>query len=165
VATLTRGLALPATQEDVSLQAIYLADLALAHLRLGDPAAAATAARQALAFYGQTDQPLAATGAQAALAQALLAGGDPAGAATAVADLLRVLDACGGDGPDLPQRDYWLAAQVLQVLGDSRAAAHAAARAGELLAARAQAISDSDLRRAYLTQVAIHAEIEKKMQF
>ena len=144
---------------DVSLEAIYLSDLALTSLRAGDCRAAAEQARRSLALFDQLEQPLSSTAVYATLAAAQLSLGEFGAAEAAARAALAILDECGGEGPDFPHRDYWLCAQTLAVLGDVTAARHAEQQAVALLLQRAERISNAALRRSYLTQVAVHAEI------
>ncbi len=158
-ATLAEGLLLAEAQGDVNLQAIYWSDAALTSLRAGEYMAAIEQAERSLALYAQLEQPLAATTGYAVQAASHLQLGRRPAAEAAVRRALAILDECGGEGPDFPQRDYWLCAQVLALLGDKEAAQHAVAQAVALLQQRAGRISDAAMRQTYLSQVATHAEI------
>jgi predicted ATPase len=159
ISTLTQGLRLATEQGDKNLEAIYLSDLALAHLQAHDWEVATDQAQQALALYTALDQPLATTVVYAVLAAVQLASGAAEAAATAVYQALELLDSCGGEGPDFPHRDYWLCAKTLDGLGRTEAAHRVRARAADLLLQRAERISDLGMRASYLTQVALHTEI------
>jgi class 3 adenylate cyclase/tetratricopeptide (TPR) repeat protein len=157
--SLQEGLRLAQAQGDLNLEAIYLGDAALTSLRSGDAGAATAQAERSLTLFMQLDLPLSCTSVYATLAAARLALDDRDGAQAAVQAALALLDGCGGEGPDYPQRDYWQCAEVLAALGDAAGAARARAQAGALLHQRAERISDGAMRHSYLTQVAVHAEI------
>jgi hypothetical protein len=116
-------------------------------------------ARSSIDLFQQIDQPLSLTAVYACLALANLGAGDDIAAEAAVFNALAILDDCGGDGPDFPQRDYWFCARTLAALGRSDMAQRAAEQAAILLRQRADRISDETMRGTYLTQVAVHAEI------
>jgi predicted ATPase/class 3 adenylate cyclase len=159
--TLRQGLRLAQEQGDLNLEAIYLGDAALTSLRAGDAQAAIAQAERALLLFRQLDLPLSCTSVHATLAAARLQGGDRASARADVEAALALLDECGGEGPDYPQRDYWLCAQVLQALGDHAGENHARQQAVALLHQRAGRISDPTMRQSYLAQVAVHAAIHQ----
>ena len=159
--TLHQGLRLAQAQGDLNLEAIYLGDAALTSLRAGDAQAAIAQAERALLLFAQLDLPLSCTSVHATLAAARLQRGDRAGAQTDVEAALTLLDGCGGEGPDYPQRDYWLCSQVLHALGDGDGERHAHRRAFALLHQRADRISDQAMRLSYLTQVTVHAAINQ----
>ena len=156
--TLHKGLLLAQQQGDINLEAIYLSDAALTDLRQGDYTRAVEQADRSLALFAQLQQPLSSTAVYATLAAAHLGLGNRAAAEQAARAALAILDECGGEGPDFPQRDYWLCAQTLAALGD-REAQHAEQQAAALLQQRAERISDGGLRHSFLTRVAVHAEI------
>jgi len=72
---------------------------------------------------------------------------------------LHILDNCAGEGPDFPQRDYWMCYQVLQTLGETTLAAHALTAAHRLLMQQAQRINDVEMRQAYLENVRFNRSI------
>jgi len=159
IGTLQRGMALAQEQGDVNLEAIYLGDLALAHLRAGDFASAAAKAEQSLGLFAELEQPMSATVVLATLGAAHLGCDDRGAAATAVREALRILDDCGGEGPDYPQRDYWMCGAILDALGDRVESSRARLRARELLHQRAARISDPAMRHSFLTNVVVHREM------
>jgi tetratricopeptide (TPR) repeat protein len=157
--TLEQGLLLAEAQGDVHLQAIYRSDIAFANLRAGQNVAAVEQAQRSLALFFQLDQPLSQTAVYATLAAAQLALGNHSAAELSARAALAILDDCGGEGPDFPQRDYWLCAQTLAALGRTKAARHAEEQALALLLQRAERISNPSLRHSYLTHVAVHPDI------
>jgi predicted ATPase/class 3 adenylate cyclase len=162
--TLATGLQLARTQGEANLEAIYLSDLALANLYAHNWSTAVAEAQQSLALFTELDQPLSATVVYATLAAAELALGHTGAAGAAVHQALEILDGCGGDGPDFPQRDYWLCAQTLAALGATETAARARTAAANLLLLRAGRISDAAMRTSYLTEIAVHAGILAEVQ-
>jgi adenylate cyclase len=159
ISTLERGRSLAAAQGEVNLEAIYLSDLALTHLMAHNWDAAAEQAQRSVALFTQLEQPLSSTVAYATLAAAQLALGQRQAAETSARQAVAILDACGGEGPDFPHRDYWLCANTLAALGYSAEAQRAAEQAAHLLCQRADRISNETMRTTYLTKVAVHAEI------
>lgn len=159
IATLEKGRQLAEAQGEVNLEAIYLSDIALAQLMAHNLEAAAEGAQRSITLFDQLEQPLSSTVAYATLAAAQLALGRRQEAETSVRKAVAILDACGGEGPDFPHRDYWLCFHTLAALGHTADAQHAAAQAAKLLCLRADRISNEAMRSTYLTKVAVHAEI------
>jgi tetratricopeptide (TPR) repeat protein len=159
LATLQRGLLLAQAQGDIHLEAIYLNDWALTSLRAGAYQEAVAQAQHSRELFLELDQPLSLTAVYACLAAAYLGAGDPAAAEASALEALTLLDGCGGEGPDFPQRDYWYCARTLAALGRNETARRAAEQAALLLRQRADRISDETMRGTYLTQVAVHVEI------
>ena len=133
--------------------------LAQTHLRTGEVALAFAEAERSLALYIALEQPLSTTGVLATLAVAALALHQHHEALAAAKHALAILDACDGEGPDFPHRDYWICGRILDTMGETEAAQTARSRAYELLMALAERISDPAMRRSYLEQIAIHREI------
>ena len=153
------SLAMAQAQGNADLEAICEGDLAQTHLRTGEIALALAEAERSLALYTALEQPLSTTGVLATLAVAALALHQHHEALVTAKRALAILDACDGEGPDFPHRDYWICGQVLDALGETESAQTARRRAHELLMARAERISDPAMRRSYLEQIAIHREI------
>lgn len=156
---LDRAAAAACSQQDRYLEATCASERGVTLLRAGDPAGAADAAHGALALWAEMELPLATTGDHAVLAAAALAQGDAAAAAAHADAALVLLDGCAGQGPDYPQRDYWMCAAVLAALNRPADADRARATARALLHAQAAKISDDDLRRSYLENVWYNREI------
>ena len=156
--SLSSSQALAIQQGDVGLEAICWGDLALTSLRAGRLDDARRQAEQALTRFEELEQTMAMTGVLATLATAQLRLGDDAALDTA-RRLLRILDDCGGEGPDFPHRDYWMCAAVLMKLGNRDEAERARRAAHQILMERAARISDTAMRSSYLENIAIHREI------
>ncbi|MBW7883237.1 MAG: tetratricopeptide repeat protein [Caldilineaceae bacterium] len=162
--TLSDGLALARAQGDVNLEAIYLGDLALAELHAGAVQLAATHAADSLALFTMLEEPMSTTSVLATLATAQWLSDEARDAARSVQRCLEILDGCGGQGPDFPQRDYFMCGQVLDALGEPDTARHAYMCAHQLLNERAERISDGSMRRSYLENVALHREIAARIR-
>jgi len=156
--SLSTSQAMAIQQGDVGLEAICWGDLALTSLRAGRYRDAQQQAQKALAKFEELEQVLATTSVLATLATAQLHLGDDAALDT-TRRLLHILDECGGEGPDFPQRDYWMGAAVLDELGHREEASPARRAAYQLLMARAARISDATMRSSYLENITIHREI------
>jgi hypothetical protein len=102
---------------------------------------------------------LLTTGNLTTLAAAHLALGRHTEAFAHSREALRILDECGGEGPDSPQRDYWMCYLVLQPLGETVLAHRALESAYHLLMERAQRISDTNMRVSFLEQVSFNHSI------
>jgi hypothetical protein len=97
------------------------------------------------------------------LAVAHLTAGDTAQALDYARQALRILDECGGEGPEFPQRDYYLCSQVLAAVGEDVAARDALHAAASLVLARADKILDPALRQSFLERVPINHQIVRAM--
>lgn len=95
----------------------------------------------------------------ATLAQAHLLRGDLAQALEYARAALTILDESGGQGPEFPQRDYFIGYQVLAAAGEEAAAQATLQTAYHLVMARAGKITDPALRQSFLEQVTINREI------
>lgn len=156
---LHKGLHLAQTQGDAHLEAIYLNDLALVSLREHKFGEALERAQASLRIFQIQQLELSTTSDLSIIAVAQLALQNEVEALEAVRKALKILDECDGEGPDFPQRDYWLCYQVLQALGEKPLAAHALASAHRLLMRQADRISDPAMRRSYLDNVAFNRNI------
>jgi hypothetical protein len=74
-------------------------------------------------------------------------------------EALTILEECGGEGPESPQRDYFLCHQVLAAAGQAERAQTALQSAYDLVIARADKMTDPALRQSFLEQVAINHKI------
>lgn len=92
-------------------------------------------------------------------ARAALYTGDMDAAAELAQAAWGILAACGGQGPDFPQRDAYYCAEVFAVVGEMELARQALGMARQWLDERAERIRDGQLREAYRHAVAVHAAI------
>lgn len=158
-AILHQGMQLAQAQGDVHLEAIYLNDLALVSLRQQNFAEAQQRAQASLEKFQTLELPLSTTADLAIIAMTQLALNQRSAALVTVQQALQILDDCHGEGPDFPQRDYWMCYEVLQQLGETELAQHALAAAQHLLIRQADRIKDENMRRAYLENVSFNRSI------
>ncbi|RME66310.1 MAG: tetratricopeptide repeat protein [Caldilineae bacterium] len=156
---LEEGLAIAQRQGDRYLQAQYLSDLALTHLAAEDWSRAVERATDALTLLRDLDLVVSTTTELTTLALAYWALGEEQDALYCVDDALEILDACQGDGPDFPHRDYFICARVLAAAGQVERSQQALAAAHRLLQAQVARISDEAMRRSYLEDVRVNREI------
>jgi hypothetical protein len=124
----------------------------LTELAMGEATSArdhATAAVAALEKLGLT---VMTPADRATLAQASMSLGDREDALSQARQVIAILDACRGEGPDFPHREYRRCAEVLAACGQNDEAAAARANAQRLLKTRAAAISDPELRAVFLAR-------------
>jgi predicted ATPase/class 3 adenylate cyclase len=157
--TLLKGLNLAQTQGDAHLEAIHLNDLALVSLRKHEFVEALKRAQASLEIFQTQQLNLSATSDLAIMAVAQLALKNEIEALANANKALQILDGCNGEGPDFPQRDYWMCHQVLQALGETYRATHALGAAHRLLMQQAQRINEPIMRRSYLENVAFNRSI------
>jgi predicted ATPase/class 3 adenylate cyclase len=156
---LQKGLQLATDQKDKELSAQCWSDLAINYLRQQNYPQAIAYAQTALQFLREMDLLLSTTTDLTTLADSYLASGDPSQALAYAQEALQILDDCGGEGPDYPQRDYWICHRVLTAAGETELARHALQAAYDLLQAKAAKINDPAMRRSYLEQVAFNRAI------
>lgn len=153
------GLSLVEKQADKYQMAYLLSHLALVHLRAGQFALARQRADAALTLRRELDLRVWTTADLAILASAHHALGDGAQALNYAQQSIALLDECQGEGPEFPQQDYFMAAQVLLALGQVDAARAALRAAHTTLQMRADRISDPALRQAFLERVPMNQMI------
>jgi class 3 adenylate cyclase/tetratricopeptide (TPR) repeat protein len=146
---LQTALALAEAQNDAQLEAICHSELALANLPAA-PARAIAHAQRSLAKFKALQLEMSTTADLGTLAIAHLLLGDYTTALAYAQETLAILTACDGDGPDFPQRDYWVCHQVFQALGEQELARHALQAAYRLVQATADKINDPAMRQSYL---------------
>ncbi|RIK44620.1 MAG: hypothetical protein DCC55_01775 [Chloroflexi bacterium] len=152
-ASLQAALQLAQAQSDVQLEAICYSDLALVSLSTANYSDAIERALASLAKFRACDLELSTTAVLATLAITHLALGDERMARTYAHQAVALLDACGGDGPDYPQRDYWVCHQVFQTLREPALAQHALQAARRLLMTNADKITDPHMRESFLHNI------------
>ncbi len=156
---LQKGLTLAEQQGDSHLEAICLNDMALVSLQQQDFLQAITYAQTSLKIFTALGLPLSTTSNLATLAQAYSATTQMDKAAHAIDDALTILDQSSGEGIDFPQRDYWMAYNVLKQLGQMNRAYSALRTAYQLLTRQAQQIDNPQMRQSYLRIVPYNREI------
>jgi hypothetical protein len=116
-------------------------------------------AEQALTIRRELDLPVSTTHNLTTLAAALLLRGEPATALDYARQSRAILDDCRGEGPETPQRDYFLCSQVFARAGEPEAAHATLQQAHKLVMARADKITDPSLRHSFLERVPINRQI------
>jgi hypothetical protein len=116
-------------------------------------------ANAALTLRRELNLLLVTTDDLATLTAAYLADGNTPRALDYARQTLALLDGCGGEGPEFPQRDYFICYQALAAAGQEENAYDALQSAHNLIMARAEKIIDPTLRQSFLEQVAVNREI------
>jgi tetratricopeptide (TPR) repeat protein len=93
------------------------------------------------------------------LAAAHLALGDVVEALGYAEQVLAILAECGGEGPEFPERDYWLSYQVLMAAGQADRAGATLQAAHHLVMSRADKITDPALHQSFLERIEVNREI------
>ena len=93
------------------------------------------------------------------LAAAYLVSGNLARALDYVAQAQAILQECGGQGPEFPQQDYFIAYQVLTAAGQIERAQSALRSAYDLVMVKAEKITDPVLRQSFLERVVVNQAI------
>lgn len=156
---LSEGLALMEALDNKHQMAYFLSYLSAVSLRAGQLEQAIERGNRALRLWNALDIRLGTADDLSTLAAAHLAAGDLDQALTCAEQAAAILDECGGEGPDFPQRDYFVAYQVLAAAGQPEKAQAALQSAYDLLLARADKITDLALRRSFLERVAVNKQI------
>ncbi len=113
----------------------------------------------ALAMRLESGMPLLAVADHATLAAANLALGDKGRAASCADQALAILDGCMGEGPECPQRDYFVCYEVLSAVGRNEVAMRALRSAHEQVMKRAARIMDAAARQSFLEMVPLNRRI------
>lgn len=157
--TLVDGLLLAEKQGDTNLEAIYLSDLAMVSLYAQSFEEAIQRANTSLGKFRELNLLLSTTTNLTMLAVAHCALAHRPDALRYTEEALQILAECGGEGPDFPQRDYWMCYQVLQALGEVSSARQALKAAHHLLIQQAERINNLEMRQSYLENVTFNRSI------
>ena len=153
------GLEIARKQDDKYAASYFLSHLARVNLAAGRHNKAVKSAEQALAMRREIGLSLWITADLATLAEAALERGQETRALDYAQQALTILDDCAGEGPEMPQRDYFVCYHVLNALGRQEQAARALEAAYQLVIQRGEKITDDDLRLSYLQDVPINDQI------
>jgi class 3 adenylate cyclase/tetratricopeptide (TPR) repeat protein len=159
VRELTRGLKIARQQNDVRLVSSYLNYLGMAHVQAGNLAGALSSAQEALDIRQRLNLPLAAVDTLATLARLHLLQNEREQALDYAEQVLAILDSCGGEGPEFPQRDSFICYQIFSATHQANRARTALQLARDLVMDRANKIADPALRHSFLEQVSVNREI------
>jgi tetratricopeptide (TPR) repeat protein len=156
---LTDGLDLAQAQDDKYLVSYYLSHLGAISLQAGALDQAIEQANTALTMRIENEMRLLTTADLVTIASAYLASGSTDQALDYALQALSILNECGGEGPEFPQRDYFNCYQVLAATGQPEHARTALQSAYGLIMTRADRITDPVLRQSFLEQVPVNREI------
>ena len=119
---MTEGLALAQAQNDKNLISVMLSYLSTVSLSAGSLDSAIEQANTALAIRKELDLHLLTADDLATLASAHLNSMNAAKALDYAQQSLAILNECRGEGPEFPQRDYFVCYQVLAASEQTEAA-------------------------------------------
>jgi class 3 adenylate cyclase/tetratricopeptide (TPR) repeat protein len=153
------GLALAQGQDDKRLVSIFLNYLSVISLQLGKLEQAVEQAEASQILRQAMNMRLSTTDNLATLAAVHLSARDMAQALDCAQQALAILEECSGEGPEFPQRDYFICYQVLAAAGQEERAQVALQSAYDLVMARADKITDPALRQSFLEKVRVNREI------
>ncbi|MFQ5577872.1 MAG: tetratricopeptide repeat protein, partial [Anaerolineae bacterium] len=158
---LVEGLALvqQQTKDDKYQSAVFLSYLSTVNLQSGKLKKAIQQAEKALAMRRETGLHLLAADDLATLAAAHLKANDVVSAVSYAEKSLAILQECDGQGPEFPQRDYFVCYRVMTAAGQTQTARAALQAACKLVMDRADKIIDPALRQSFLQKVAINRQI------
>jgi tetratricopeptide (TPR) repeat protein len=158
-ATLQEGLRLAENQADKDLASSFYFYLSRVSLQAGNPQQAIEEAQAALALRQELNLSLRMVDDLATLASAHLTLGQLAEALEYARQTLTILKESDGEGPEFPQRAYFIGYQVLAASGQTQQARPALQAAYDVVMTRAANISDPVQRRSFLEQRAMNREI------
>jgi class 3 adenylate cyclase/predicted ATPase len=163
---LDRGLVMARVQEDKFLIAVFVSYLSTVSLAVGDAGQAIEEAGAALALRQELGLDLLVADDHTVLAAAHQRSRPPDGvqALEHARQAMAILDGCDGEGPEFPQRDYYLCYQVLAAHGQMEAAQAALSSAHRLVETRAAKIGDPALHRSFLENVPVNRQIVQEME-
>ena len=161
---LADGLALAQAQDDRRLVSYFLSYLGTTSLRAGKLEQAMERATQSLTLRQELGMRLSTTDDLATLAATCLAAGDIDQSLAYTGQALTILEECGGEGPEFPQRDYFICYQVLATAGRTERAETILQSAYDLVMARADKIAAPDLRYSFLERVQVNHEIVQEYE-
>ena len=156
---LNEGLRLAQEQADKYLMSYFQSYLAGVSLARGQADDAIQRANASYAMRMEADMRLFTADDLATLAAAHRAAGQMDQALDYARQSRALLDECAGQGPETPQRDYFVCHQVFAAGGEAGSAQHCLREARRLVMERAEKIKDPALRQSFLGRVPINREI------
>lgn len=163
ISRLEAGLELACAQSDRYLEAAALCYLATVSLQSNLPDTAQEQARATLEIHTALGMDLNAIDDLATLAGAHLSRRELLQAEQHAREAYQRLQTCNGEGPEFPQRDYFICYQVFGATGDTSTARSALQAASAIVQQRAAQIQDVQLRHGYLS-IRLHREIVQAVQ-
>jgi len=159
---LSQGLALVQAANNKHQEVYFLSYLGTVNLQRENLEQATMEAQAAVKLWEELSLSVRKIDDMATLAAAHLAAGELANASKYADQVLMLLEECGGEGPEFPQRDYYICYEVLTMTGRETEAHTALQSAYSLIEARAQKITDLALRQSFLNQVGINRKIAEE---
>ncbi|MCB0037716.1 MAG: tetratricopeptide repeat protein, partial [Anaerolineales bacterium] len=157
--TYVKGQQFAEAQNDIYMLSYFVSHRGMVSLDAAAYGQAIAQAGSALEMRVKNEMRLWTTADLTTLAAAHLALGETTQAQQYAEEAIVILDECAGKGPELPQRDYFMAYEVLLALGEEAAARKALAQAERLMLEKAGEIAAEEIRRSFLEQVGIHRQI------
>ncbi len=161
---LSQGLALMQTAGNKHQEAFFLSYLSSVSLQAGNLKLAVKRAQAALKLRKALNLRLRTADDFATLAAAHLNAGELSEALYFAQQSLAILEECKGEGPEFPQRDYFIIYRVMLAAGKGQQAKTALAAAHRLVMSRASKITSPLLRQSFLENVAVNREIVEKFK-
>ena len=158
-ALLGRGLKLIQMQDNKEQEAFLISYLSTVSLRAGRLDEAISRANIALELRHELGLRVRTTAELTTLAEAYWRSGDLTWALDYARQAWVILEECHGEGPEVPQHDYFVCSQIFAAAGQLEDASHALAAAHRLVLDRAANITDPVLRHSFLHNVPINHEI------
>jgi tetratricopeptide (TPR) repeat protein len=156
---LVEGLALTQIIDNKRLVSFFFSYLGAVQLQASHLEQAVEQASAALTLRNELGLRLYTTYDLSTLAATYLAMGEVTKALEYAEQTLSILEECGGEGPELPERDYLVSYQVLVAAGQAERAKATLQAGYEVVMGRADKITDPDLRQSFLERVAVNREI------
>lgn len=153
---LTRGLKLATSQSDQYLVGYFHSLLGLIYLETHEIEAAIFQAQTALRIRRKMDLIIFQADDLTTIASASMITDDSQSALNFAQQAITILNDCGGEGPEFPQRDYYVCYQVYSTAGLRQQAKSALKAAHALVQRRANKINNADLRLSFLENVPIN---------
>ncbi len=164
IRALQEGLHIVQKQGDRQQMALFYSYLAAVYLHHGQPLWAVEMAQSALRRRQELNLRLHITADLATLAAAYQARNQADQSLLHAQQALSILNECQGQGPESPQRDYFVCYQVLQSLGQTQAAWDALKAACNLVSERADRIADAASREAFVSRPPLNRQIMAAFQ-
>lgn len=156
---LSNGLALAQGQNDKDLESGFLSYLSMVKLKENRLEEAIDHAQAALTLRSELGLHLRTIDDLATLALAAVQAGDLERGLVLGQEAFDLLETCHGEGPEFPQRAYFIGYQVFTANGETERAHTALTSAYTLVMNRANKIIDPALRQSFLEQVRINRDI------
>ena len=156
---LTKGITQMQALDNKRQMSFFLSYLSTVNLEAGETEKAIEQAQEAIRLWETLGLHLRTADDLATLAAAYLATGNLKKALTYAEQTFTILEQCGGEGPEFPQRDFFICYQVFMLSDQQQRARVALKSAYELVMLRAEKILEPILRQSFLKEVEINQKI------